>query len=725
MKPLPALAVLLFLIIPLFVSHPAAAQQDTATKQLKEVQVTAARPYITRTADKIVVNVAQSAAAAGATGFEVLQKSPGVQIDQEGNITLNGKPVTVYIDGRRSPLTRTDLKNQLGSMTSAGIDKIELMSTPSAKYDAQGAAIINITTLKNRNQGLNGTLTLGGGFGRYPRTSEGISLNYRKGNANIYGGYDHNYTQQFNSNQSDRYLKQEYTIKDDNYQVERTHSHNLKAGVDYDLSKSTTMGILLKGTLSNRRQRIDNNTGLGFPSQPPDSSVHQLSSGNMDIRNPAVNAYLKTGNEKKGSELTVNLDYFNYNKNWRDGFAGCYFYGNNPSPERDYLLRNHSTSNINLYGISADYTRATKFANIEAGLKSTYTESDNDMLWENEKDGKWQNDVQKSNRFIYKENINAAYIGASKTIKKVTLSATLRAEHTNASGHSVTTTQRFTRDYVQLFPSLNVAYVRNEKNQYSFSYRKSIERFGYELVNPFITYRNAYTYEQGNPDIKPAVTHTVEGVYTYNQMLFATVGFMHSKDNISLLYKQDAERKILINTFANQGRYNLLYTNLMFNKAITPWFQTTNVLMGMYMDIQTGLDTIVYKKKSMAAVFTTQNTFTLPKQFSLEVNASIQTPFTTGYFTFKGFGNLDLGVRKSLWDNKASIKLAVSDVLNTKRLGFNVHYLDIDTRSLMRMDTRVVNLSFTYKFGNSQVKQHKERKNAIESESNRTNKRSF
>ncbi|MCK7557354.1 outer membrane beta-barrel family protein [Chitinophaga sedimenti] len=422
----------------------------------------------------------------------------------------------------------------------------------------------------------------------------------------------------------------------------------------------------------------------------------------------------------------MNVDYFNYDKTWDDHFAAQKTDGAGVKVGLPNNIRNNSDSRIYLYSMSADYTQTLKFAKLEAGLKSTFTKTDNDAIWENEVANVWLNDDGKTNHFIYKENVNAAYFGLNKTIKKMTYNAVLRMEHTHATGNSLTTGEKFDRNYAQLFPSASVSYARNLTNSFNFSYRRSIQRFGYEIVNPFITYKNAYTYQQGNPNIRPSISNTVEATWSHKYMLFTTIGYVHGKDNLSPTFKQDPARKILINGYDNLGKFDVVYANMVFTKNIKSKFQTTFVLTGMYINIKTDMGNgEIYQKKSVATQINWQNTLNLPKSFFLEVNGQMMTPMSAGYAAINTMGAIDLGLRKNILKGAGTLKLGATDILNTKQYNIDVDYQNVKTNNRINMDTRTVSLAFTYRFGNKNVKQNKTRKNTIEAETNRTNVNTF
>lgn len=685
-----------------------------SVKQLKTHEVTSSAPPITMQGGTMIVNVGKSVTAAGSNGWEVVTKSPGVIADNNNALQLNGKPVTVYMDGRPTRLSGDDLKNLLASTPGSNIDKIELMSMPSGKYDAQDGAIINIKLFKPKDLGTNGNLTLTGGFGRYLRTTEGITLNHRSKGVNLYGGYDHNYAKTFTEITNDRIYPDGYTLSENDFNRENKHTHNVRAGVDFDLSKSSSAGVLVKSMFNNRSRLGDNYTTL------PDSIFRQGATGDQKLVNPSVNAYYRTASAKNKNELTINADYFNHRKDWDDLFGGQYYSLKEDAIGSSSHIRNFTESAIDLYSLSADYSQQFKVFKLEAGLKTTFTETDNNMRWEMMNAGKWENDPNKTNHFIYKENVNAAYAGLSKTVKKWSFTAMLRMEHTNAKGNSLTMDQKFSRDYVQFFPSASASWNMSAKDQFSFSYRRSINRFGFDIVNPFITYVNAYSLRQGNPDIKPMLSQAVQATWSHKYQLFTTVAFTRMTDNLSMTFKQDPVTKVQVMSFDNQTNFNLAYANVVWVKPITPKIRTTVTVTGLYLGINTVLDGIDYNKNSVTAFANIQNSFTLPKGFTAELNGNFRGPLMAGYAVMKTQGNVDLGLGKTILKGAGSLKLAAVDIFNTNQMRFKVNYGTINNLGKMNMDTRAVNLTFNYKFGNKNVKAAKSRKNSIETESGRT-----
>ncbi|MGB8191562.1 MAG: outer membrane beta-barrel protein, partial [Chitinophagaceae bacterium] len=558
-------------------------------QQLKNVTVTAAKPFIVQSADKITLNVAESPVSAGSNAYDVLQKAPGVLADANGNLQVKGKSVNVYIDGRPSNLSNEELKNMLTTLSAATIDKIEVISNPSARYDAQGGSVINIKTVKNKNFGTNGQLTAGAGFGRFGRYNGGINFNNRSKNANIYGSYDYVNNAQYFSRSSVRYIAPGLDIRENEYDVRHRDNHSYKLGLDYDFSKRTSAGILVKGYTNFRDLAVTNTSVLSTTGADSSSSVHTY--GYARFFNPSANAYLRTTLDKAGKkELTLNADYFQYQKIWCDDLATNFFDEKLTEYRPAVLMRDNSPADNTVKSISADYTQPWKKGKLEVGLKSTFTVTDNDVTWENKSDSAWVKDAGKTNRFVYKENINAAYITYNRAFKKYNITAGLRAEQSNTEGESVTMNQVNNRSYFNLFPNMNVMYTKSLKQQYSFAYRKSIVRYGFDLVNPFIIYQSQYTYSQGNPYLSPQINHTVEFSHAYNYRLFTTLSYTHASNSLSPVYKQDPATNLLISSYDNLASNDILIATTTLNKTFFKKWTSVNTIGGFYVRYKFGSD---------------------------------------------------------------------------------------------------------------------------------------
>ncbi len=687
---------------------------------LKAVTVTAAKPFIVMSADKLTLNVASSPIAAGGNAYDILLRAPGV-VEQNNNLSLNGKSVTVLINGRPSNLSGEDLKTMLTGMQANGIEKVEVISNPSAKYDAQGASIINIILAKNKNLGTNGTATIGIGTGRYVRGNSGITLNYRNKNTNIYGSYDYAYNPQYIENTLDRNISNTSTISEYEYEIRHRSNHNYKIGFDYDINKRSSFGILARGVSIIRDREVNHNTILHILGMSKDSSSSVVTSGAANIFNPAINLYYKTTLDTAGKkDIIINVDYFNYNRQWNDDFTTRYYNENGVEYQQPFYLHNNSPAVIELKSVTADYTATTKFGKWEAGLKAAFATTDNDVQWQQQVAGNWVVDASKTNHFIYKEHIYAAYLNLNKTIKKYSIEAGLRTEYTNSNGTSITINQTNTNNYISLFPNISISYTKSAAHMFKLGYRKSIQRFGYEVVNPFVVYQSQFSYTQGNPTVLPTFVHAIEFTHVYKYQLFTTLSYSHITQTLAQVYKAGPDSSV-ISTFANLNNANVISLTITNQKSLLKgkWV-TVNTLGAFYAKYDiTSFSTSVNSK--VTGYINTTNTFTLPKKIKAELQAYYSTPIASGIYSIDGMFQMNIGLSKPIMKGKASLACNVKDVFNTYAYNIKTLYNSGTINTYNKAESRFINLVFTYKFGNSKVRASKNRTTGLEDEKDRLN----
>ena len=400
------------------------------TKTLKAVNVSASikKPFIERKIDRTVINVDAAITNAGTTALEVLEKAPGVTVDKDGNISLKGKQgVLIMIDGRPSYLSGQELANLLKNMPSSAIDQIEIMTNPSAKYDAAGnSGIINIKTKKNKLKGLNGSLSTGITQSRFTKTNNSLNVNYRTGKINLFGNYYYSYWHGFtdlhilrNFRNTDTKALETIFDQQSNMQYSGQWS-NLKLGMDFYANKKTTAGIVLSGVINPSRNNGVNTSLLENADKFVDSIVAATNSERGKSNNLSVNFNLRHSFDTTGKEFTFDLDYLTYDQNRNQFFENSYLNPDYSKRKPNAQLKGTLPTRINIYSAKTDFTfPLKKAAKIEAGLKSSYVTTDNDALYQNNTSDGYITDDGKTNHFIYKENINAAYINYSRQIKKI------------------------------------------------------------------------------------------------------------------------------------------------------------------------------------------------------------------------------------------------------------------------------------------------------------------
>lgn len=686
---------------------------------LKSINVISRKPFITQSLDRVTMNVSESSLSAGTTALEILQQAPGVQLTQSGGISLKSKAVSVYIDGRPSYLGGEELKNWLSAQPSNAIDKIELISNPSAKYDASSSAIINIKTTKMLNYGTNGSFTVGAGVGKFGRGNSGLNLNYRKEKVNVYGSYNFMGLKQFSTLENNRILQNNnlYTYLNENqYSEKRTDLHSVKAGVDYDINQKTTVGVLLRASFTGRTRNDNSNTPIGLINKPVDSTIFTKVVGNSSWNSPSANVFYKFNDAASKQSLTINGDYYRYGKSSSNDYTTNYFGSSNQELRSDNELRDNSPGHITIKSVTADYEKTIKLGKISFGLKSAFTTTDNDVKWENLKDNSWLVDPGKTNHFIYDENVNAAYFGLSRQIKKVGIQLMVRGEQTNITGNSITMGSEFTKNYFQLFPSLAFQYSKSAKNQFSFAYRKSIERPLYQYVNPFLLFQSTYNYFQGNPDLDPMTKHELELSWAYKQTVFTSLSYNYIKNFYGTFYKQNMATKGIISYFDNYKYGQSINLNVAVSKAIRKWWGfngnlSSSYFKGSYPSVQT-------EKSTPNINLTINNGFLFKKGWSADLMGLFTSPYSDGFYHYNANYLVNVGVTKVLNKN-SSIKLTSSDIFKTYQTYYTTQYSNINLQNIARYDTRSITLTYSQKFGNVRVKKQNDRKVGIEREEKR------
>jgi ferric enterobactin receptor len=489
---------------------PVLQLKPSGTTQLKEVTVQARKPLFERENDRIVVNVDASPLSAGATSLEILSRSPGVTVDQNDNLALRGKQgVLVLIDGKRVPMSGAELADMLRSLPANSVEKIELITNPPAKYDAAGSAgIIAIKLKKDGRQGTNGSVTASYGYGRYGKLASGLTLNHRHKKLNIFGSYNYNVRNVFTqlTLHRDFYQNNLFTGSSDQDNAGKTRyiANTYRAGLDYTLSKRTLLGVVVNGMDMDAKASIPNVTKTFGAEGQLQSSYQSANNRGLRMPNVATNLNLKHSFDSTGKrELTADVDFAHYETHRLQNLATTYIV----PVIAPTVLAGDLNGGLNITSFKADYVHSLpNQARLEGGIKTSWVNSDNDVLFTNLIEGQAIIDTGKTNHFRYNENITAAYITINKTIKKLSVQAGLRGEQTIAKGVQVIGNNDFKRNYFQLFPSVFLKQTLSKTHDLSVSLSRRIDRPTYNQLNPFRAYIDATTYFSGNPSLFPQLS---------------------------------------------------------------------------------------------------------------------------------------------------------------------------------------------------------------------------
>ena len=692
----------------------------TSVELLNEVKVVAQKPFIEQQIDRTVVNVENSIVSAGATALEVLERAPGVVVDQQNDaLRLRGKDgVLVQIDGKRSFLSQTELMNLLRNTPSDNIEKIELITNPSAKYDAAGnSGIINIVFKKNKNFGTNGTVTLGGGY--MPdipvgRTNGSLALNHRKGKVNVFGNGSVYTGGSFNTNDIYRTIPFEgdVTIFDQHSERRSNYrNYSLRAGLDYSLSDKTTLGVLASAFVNNWSQPEGiAETDILDGSQNLRRSFLTKTNSGQKMKNMTANANVKHKFDDKGKELTFDADYVRYGGESFNNLNTNYFKPDGTLEGNPELVRNQMPSTIDIGVLKLDYAQPLGKGKFEAGLKSSYVTSDNNMTFEVKEDA-WKIDPTRTNRFKYTENINAAYVNyGGKLGEKTTYQLGFRAEHTHSVGNSVTLNDVRDRNYLNLFPSVFLSQQLDSSNVLNVSYSRRIDRPDYQSLNPFEFYLDPFTFERGNPNLRPQYTHSVQLTHVYKGFLNTSLSYSRINDLIAREVPRQiaSENKTFVTTenLDNQDNLNL---TVSLPVPVAKWWTLQANFTGSYNRFKTYYSDELFEIGQFNYNVYASNQFKMANDWSAELSGWYNSPTVYGFFRARPQGMINLGLQKSIWEKKGTFRLNVSDIFWMNKFRGSAEFQDIDLRVRSTWPSRQVRLTFTYRFGNQNVKGARQR----------------
>lgn len=603
---------------------------------MADVTVQARRPLIENKIDKMVVNVDASPTNAGATAMEVLEKSPGISVDRDGNISLKGKQgIIVLMDGKQTYLSGQDLANLLRSMPASQLDQIEIMTQPSAKFDASGnSGIINLRTKKNTQMGFNGSVSVSYVQGRYPKSPNSFNFNYRKGKINFFTNLSYSYWSNFSDqNIVRRFSKNgiiESVFDQKADQTNTNNNYNGRFGLDYTIDKKTTIGFLVNGITSPSTWTNNGRANILSGNGKLDSFNTAKTINKGTWKNFGTSVNFRRLLNTSGRELTADLDMIRYNTNSRQTSDNFNYYANGDLIRNPFLLRGNLPAEIEIYSGKIDYVHPlTKGAKLEAGVKTSFVSTNNDAQYTyyDHYTSKWATDNGRSNHFLYKENINAAYINYSRQIKKWGIQTGLRIENTISEGNQFgNPTQKdtiFRKNYTQLFPTAYVSYALNEHNQFGLSYGRRVERPNYQDMNPFQYFLDQYTYRQGNPNLTPQFTHNIELSHNYHKALNTTLSYTYTSDILNDILKQNDETKVTYQTKENVAKRRTIGLAVSYNAAVNKWWTTSvyvNANNSYYAGIVNNLPLDVSLTSFMG---NTSQQFRFAKTWTAEINGFI------------------------------------------------------------------------------------------------------
>jgi len=696
---------------------------------LNEVKITANKPLIEQKIDKMVVNVDAMLTATGGTALEVLEKSPGVIMGQNGIITLKGKATTIFIDDKPTYLSGSDLENYLRSLPSASLDQIELMTNPSSRYDAAGnGGVINIRTKKTKIVGINGGINLGYIQGNYARTNNSFNVNYRNNKINISENLSYITTNSYSDLDINRHFQNSIGETTSNF-LQNSFTRNTgqsitsRLGLDYYVSDKTTLGISLTAiSRPNKQKAIVNSQFLNEANQL-DSTIVANNNQDGTFKNTNVNLNYRHQYNKEGGALTVDVDYLNYDMGRQQSFTNSSYLRNGMLTNNE-LLTGDLPTDIKIYAAKADYSHPFKNGiKLSLGAKSNITLTDNEANYFYTVANVKIPDYSKTNHFNYRENINAVYISANKEFKRLTVQAGLRMESTFSKGHQLGNVQKrdstFNRNHTGLFPTLYLQYKLDTmgNNLIGINYGRRIDRPYYQDLNPFISPIDKFTYYTGNPFLNPSYSNSIELSHTYKSRLTTTLSYSKTSDQVNETI--EILDGIYYSRPGNIGQSVFKSLSVNGNFDLLPWFNVN--LYGQVSNIHatgsfyTGyLDT-----KGTFYYIKPQFQFKIKGDWIIQIDGYYQSKVTNVQFVAGTQNRVNAAISKKISTN-TSLKLVVNDLFHSYVNSGTINNL-LQTQANYRnvLDTRTAILTLSYRFGKSISGQRKHDETSTNSEQGR------
>jgi iron complex outermembrane receptor protein len=697
---------------------------------LKNVTVTSQKPMVEMKADKMIVNVEGTINAVGSDALELLRKSPGVLVDKDDNLSLSGKNgVQVYIDGRPSPLGGQDLANYLKSLNSAQIESIEIISNPSAKYEAAGnAGIINIRLKKNKTIGTNGSVNAGWNIGTFAKYNAGINLNYRNKKINLFGNYGYN--RGINENNISIYR----TVADSLFNQKSTifmtnESHNFKTGMDYFINKKNTIGVMVNGNFSDPSMNNKSATPISY--MPTNTVTRILMADNTNLQkrnNINFNAnYSYTGTT--GKSLTVNADHGTYDINSNQYQPNNYYDATGKTLLNSVVYRMIAPTTININSAKVDWEQPFKKGTLGVGGKLAFVKTKNDFQRYNVYGNDEQLDKDRSNRFTYKENISAGYVNYNRAFKGFSVQAGVRVENTVSDGTSdgqkpggtgyQSYSETFKRSYTDLFPSAAISFNKKPTNQYSITYSRRIDRPNYQDLNPFEFKLDEYTFQKGNINLRPQYTNSVGITNTYKYKLTTTLNYSHVKDLFTQVFDTAEKSKAFISK-RNLATQDIVSLNMSYPYRYKAYSMFANI-NGFYTKYNADFGagrTIKVNAGGLSAYV--QNSIKLSKTVTAELTAFYNAPTVyQGTIKAHALWSVDGGLQKQVLKGKGTFKTSVSDIFRTLKFHGVSDFAGQHSDLAANWESRQFKMNFVYRFGSNQVKAARQRATGADDETKR------
>ncbi len=691
--------------------------------QLKEATVVARKAMVEIHPDKMVVNVAKSVNASGNNGMELIAKAPGVLVDMDKNIILQGKSgVQVYINGRPSRLSGNDLTNFLESLRSENIESLEIITNPSSKYDAEGTAgIINLVLKKNIRQGFNGNSTASFSQGTYPKSNIGTALNYSGEKVNLFTTInvaDDNWQFDF----KEKAFQSGFLLDKISKSANNRKAVNFSGGLDYTINKEQSVSIDGRVLLNKRDNVLRSSTGIFDTTDLVNGEILRAEAlDKMPTQNYILNANYRYA-LNSSSNLSADISFGKYSSDKNTKQPNQYFDAVSNAILRTLDKEYDAKTDIDLRSFKVDYEKKLKKSTLSGGAKYSYITTGNQLSFYNIENSNLIYDITKSNDFTYLEKVAALYfIWNLKPTDKIAVNAGLRMENTSSLGSLVSEIQtensRVSRNYTNLFPNFGIAFDDQKNSVINLSYGRRITRPNYQDLNPFESRASELSAWKGNPFLKPNYITNYQVSYSFKSKLVISNTYSITRDFFATIFEiSEKKGNVLIPRNMQKATNNGLSVSYPFH--LLKWWDLSSFLNYNYSTFKGDLNGTKIDLKANIYNFRLQNNLQLPGAVTMELTYELNSPWIwRGSVKVDGYSGLDIGIKKEFLDHKLLIQATASDIFRTESdYPYNSNYGGMVVHGVVSFDNQRAGISVTYKFGNQKAKARKKGKSGIDDE---------
>lgn len=687
-------------------------QLEESSESLNEVTISVQRPTVQRELDRLIFNVENTSLSNGSS-MDILKRTPSVIVQQNG-ITVQNQPATIYINDRKVNISPAEIQGLLEGFAGSNVKSIEVITNPGARYDADSGIIINIVTSKALTPSYKGSVSGGYEQAIFPKYNAGTSHYFKNEKLNFFINYNFRKRKEHKNDLSEiTFFEPDNAINSfwetDFLRITRSETHTVNTFIDYSLSKKTSISI--SSLLSSNPKTNFSNRELAEvfnPQMQLDSLFTTASNLESDKNNMAFDFSLNHKFNDDGTSLKFNAHYTNFTESRFQDVNTNYFL-----PDQTFLRNNtfltDANQDINIYVGQLDFTTQLFKIPIEMGVKVSSINSESGIDFFDNINQTQQINPLLSDNFNYDENVFAGYFSFSQNWDKWQLRAGLRAEYTETTGNSITLSQKTENDYMDWFPSFILNFIPNQNHSIKFSYNRSIQRPNYSQLNPFSYFINENNFTTGDPDLQSAITdkyslgYVAENKYTFEFYYRTTEGA------VDVLSFQNNENRFLRSISTNIEKNQGVGFDFKYFAFIKDWwsFYHYNSLFyekNSFIAIESNNELVTIGSSGMLTQLINSFTISKDKTFTANLIFMHLTGLATGNYLMDDFTLVNLSLRKTLWDNRASLSVTVNDIFDTFNRKLQSDYLNQRNSYFAQTESRTLQVGFVYNFGNFRLK---------------------